>query len=118
MACRNQIVGDDISAKGVSMTYTLERQSGMLTPAIFPASGDRQRLESIKYFSPNKRLCDYAGDQQTATNVDDAYRSFVSKCGVHLTYHLARLCRIIGPNIFTRAIQTQTGFSQSNSAKY
>jgi hypothetical protein len=78
MACRAQIVGDDISAKGVRKTYTLVQQPGMLKPAIFPDSGDRRRLESIKYFSHNKRLCDYAGDQQTATNVDDAYRSFVS----------------------------------------
>jgi hypothetical protein len=78
MACSDQIVGDDICEKGVSVTYTLERQSGMLKPAIFPARDDRRRLESIKYFSHNKRLCDYAGDQQTATNVDEVYRSFVS----------------------------------------
>jgi hypothetical protein len=118
MACSDQIVGDDISEKGVSMTYTLEQQPGMLTPAIFPASGDRRTLETIKYHLNHNRLCDHGGDQRTATNVDDAYRSFISQCRAHLPYHLARLRQIIGPNIFTCAIQTQTGFSQRNSAKY
>ncbi|MFT6516479.1 MAG: hypothetical protein ACJATP_000132 [Candidatus Azotimanducaceae bacterium] len=78
MACSDQILRDSISEKGVSMTYTRLQQSDMLKPAIFLDSKDRRSLRSIKYFSHNKRLCDYAGDQQTATNVDDAYRSLAS----------------------------------------